>query len=183
MEWIDYFNILILVHLFLQLTFSIFILYKTYRILIIKNIFSKATISMILYFCFTAFLSFTLGLYSIFAIIFWRPDTVLANPTTLYIIGFIPWILICVNPVCEFFLCLERIFTILFPYQYLEKSKKLMAGFTCSCVLGCLLFNLFMNEFTTKVSQLPEQRCRFFTCFTIFIPEIYLIPFKIFIST
>lgn len=181
MEWIDYYNLLVLIHLILQLLFGLFILYKAVRILKLKQILSKATPTMVLYFCFMAFLGLTLALYSLFAIIFWRPDIVLIDQTALYIIGFIPWILITINPVIEFCLCLERIFTISFPYRYLEKSKKLMSA----CTFCFFIFSLVLMIFINDLAKLPPFKrliCRFFTCLTTFYPKRYLLPYKIFIS-
>lgn len=136
---------------------------------------------LLLFFSYLTIESSTALIYTGYVLIFWRPNEIIYENVTMYLIGIIPWILLISNPIFEFALCVERCCVVLFPYKYFNHWKRTMCITVFIVTTVTLMLMLWINDFIWLPPNEISQ-CRYFSCVITAIPAKYMNIYKIVIS-
>ena len=80
-------------------------------------------------------------------------------------LGVIPWVLMLINSVMEFFLCIDRCLSVLFPFKYNENQKNAFTCLTVFGLLGGVILVIWLNRLIFMYPLSPISGCRFIGCF------------------
>ena len=160
---VEYILVLILSYDLLCLGLSMFILFCSSHLLFQKRrISSNMSPPMKVYFYYVFGYSILSLIYYPYCLLFWRFDRVDYDARILFLFGSAPAILLSINPLMEFFLCLDRCIFICFLLKYTKSTQKLFAvisGFGTLSVIGLYVF-MYQPYFPST----STSKCRFSSC-------------------
>ena len=168
LEIMDYFPFILLGHQVLDFLFSALSLHFSINVLFRKSLLKKSgniSSTMTVNFVYVFIFAIASLIYHIYLFIFWRLDSIIYDGRILYVTGVIPWILMMTNSVMEFFLCIDRCLSVVFPFKYNGTQKNVFTILTIFGFIGGAVIIVYFCNLVFLYPADPVTTCRFFGCF------------------
>lgn len=178
-----YVTVLTIIHHFAGVGLVLWILRCSTRLLFHRSLFkniTKFSPLISIYFVFLFLYSTTSLVNFAYMLAFWRPETNEYNGLVMFWLGVTPFLLGYLGTILEIFLCLDRCFSIIFPFKYSAHHRLYLTHLALILVVFVAWFELFTAGILGTLQRIqPQTSCTIFGCLLASLPTTYLSDSKI----
>ena len=119
---------------------------------------------MKIYFVYIFVFSFATIFHQGYLVFYWSSEESKYDARIIFVVGIVPWVILCVNSIVEFFLCFERCLIIIFPILYSDDKKRKYAILALTVIFFVIISLIYVNKVVDAYPSQPETLCRFISC-------------------